>query len=720
MKGNNHATYARRAIKRGTADADKSSRRRMSRWQQFRFNFTQIRGGLWGWSDAVQLSEVRFYGATGQQLVFDPIHGAVNPGGSSPWSNQAIKVIDNSLQSKWYAAGSRPCRTPISFRVIHLSLSLPLQCVHRLDNNFRSRGYSILELRVTSPGALVRYELFTGNDAMKRDPISWELTQFDMSTYTWRVISRAQQCCMSVSSYSRSSSLAPGPIYLNAQQPPSQPLPRPPPRPPAPPPPSPPPPPPPPVPPPPSPPSPSPAPSPPQPSPPPPSPPPPPSVPPSPPPPPPKPPFRGLPSPPSPSMPWGALQTGSTLAQAAGSDGSYTISLDVLIAVAASLVGLCLISLWFMMYWRRPKEEGKTTAEEYKWPTKQGGAGGTCARSQSFRAASGAFEAVWHGSTTEVKQHMRASLERAATRPKNMQVDAFPAIKSIPSFTQVRHPGLDPTFQAGLESARLRMEVRKASDRTVAKALTPDSRSNSSCGSKHKRSPSDPSAVVEEDLQRLNSLIKLQSSADDFLAELEASQKGGDLGLDDVAPSRNASFQRNASLLPDGSRASIILDEASCGAWTRPRRAQPPAQTPEQMEARRDSVNSAQSWLRRQVSEAEEGDEDATPSAATPDWLISPPPRAEPSSPTAGSTREWVPASAPAPAPVLRLAVDAGPSDFIPFEEELAPAPAPPQRLIQSRQPLKSRANAAGSAAMLSPKPPGGKWRPGAGETVIY
>ena len=64
--------------------------------------------------------------------------------------------------------------------------------------------------------------------------------------------------------------------------------------------------------------------------------------------------------------------------------------------------------------------------------------------------------------------------KRAATRPKNMQVDAFPAIKSIPSFTQVRHPGLDPTFQAGLESARLRMEVRKASDRTVAKALTPD------------------------------------------------------------------------------------------------------------------------------------------------------------------------------------------------------------------------------------------------------
>ena len=66
VKGINHATYARVA-----ADADKSSRRRMSRWQQFRFNFTQIRGGLWGWSDAVQLSEVRFYGATGQQLVFN-------------------------------------------------------------------------------------------------------------------------------------------------------------------------------------------------------------------------------------------------------------------------------------------------------------------------------------------------------------------------------------------------------------------------------------------------------------------------------------------------------------------------------------------------------------------------------------------------------------------------------------------------------------------------
>ena len=120
VKGNNHATYARRAIK--TGHGRQTSRRRMSRWQQFRFNFTQIRGGLWGWSDAVQLSEVRFYGATGQQLVFDPIHGAVNPGGSSPWSNQAIKVIDNSLQSKWYAAGSRPPRTPISFRVIHLSL----------------------------------------------------------------------------------------------------------------------------------------------------------------------------------------------------------------------------------------------------------------------------------------------------------------------------------------------------------------------------------------------------------------------------------------------------------------------------------------------------------------------------------------------------------------------------------------------------------------------
>ena len=81
-----------------------------------------------------------------------------------------------------------------------------------------------------------------------------------------------------------------------------------------------------------------------------------------------------------------------------------------------------------------------------------------------FRAASGAFEAVWHGSTTEVKQHMRASLERAATRPKNMQVDAFPAIKSIPSFTQVGTPG-SILHSRRASSARLRMEVRKASDR---------------------------------------------------------------------------------------------------------------------------------------------------------------------------------------------------------------------------------------------------------------
>ena len=82
------------------------------------------------------------YGADGTPLALVNAH---NPYGSNPNPMQPpLAAIDGSLQSKW------------------LDAAFPV-----------TRDASILELVVNASAAVGTYELFTANDVVKRDPISW-------------------------------------------------------------------------------------------------------------------------------------------------------------------------------------------------------------------------------------------------------------------------------------------------------------------------------------------------------------------------------------------------------------------------------------------------------------------------------------------------------------------------------------------------------------------
>ena len=96
------------------------------------------------------------YGADGAPLALVNAH---NPYGSNPNPMQPpLAAIDGSLQSKW------------------LDAAFPV-----------TRDASILELVVNASAAVGTYELFTANDVVKRDPVSWS---FERRTHAgdWEIL----------------------------------------------------------------------------------------------------------------------------------------------------------------------------------------------------------------------------------------------------------------------------------------------------------------------------------------------------------------------------------------------------------------------------------------------------------------------------------------------------------------------------------------------------
>lgn len=112
-----------------------------------------------------------------------------------------------------------------------------------------------------------------------------------------------------------------------------------------------------------------------------------------------------------------------------------------------------------------------------------------------------------------------------------------------------------------------------------------------------------------DDFERYNSVLRLQQTAGDFLAELEAAHTElPPLDLD----SRRTSFALLDGLTPT---TSLIPGRArSISMHTRSRavsmRNSPADESPDEKEARRQSVRSAQSWLQRQVQQMEGEDDD--------------------------------------------------------------------------------------------------------------
>ena len=104
-------------------------------------------------SKQLQLSAVKLYGIEGELAVVS----ATNPGGSSPKNKEAAKLIDGDKESKWLDSnlrdsswfGTRP--------------GSPAWAIH-----------AVLRLELAQPAQVLTYELFTANDQLGRDPVSWE------------------------------------------------------------------------------------------------------------------------------------------------------------------------------------------------------------------------------------------------------------------------------------------------------------------------------------------------------------------------------------------------------------------------------------------------------------------------------------------------------------------------------------------------------------------
>ena len=123
----------------------------------FRFVFTGLRFLPSKAPDGIQLSEVTLFGPDGGQL---PILAATNPGGQNTNPNQpAGAAVDGLLRTKWF------------------------------DAAMVARGQSTLQLQLAAPSTLYAYELWTGNDNTKRDPVSWRVERLEEDG-AWREMSR--------------------------------------------------------------------------------------------------------------------------------------------------------------------------------------------------------------------------------------------------------------------------------------------------------------------------------------------------------------------------------------------------------------------------------------------------------------------------------------------------------------------------------------------------
>ena len=112
----------------------------------YRFIFTGTRGTDEQARSEIQVGEVNLYDRDGRSILL-PGTVAANPSGNVCTPQQsAAKAIDRHLETKW------------------------------CDGAFKASGHqSTLELRLPSAQAVASYNLWTANDVVFRDPVSWSL-----------------------------------------------------------------------------------------------------------------------------------------------------------------------------------------------------------------------------------------------------------------------------------------------------------------------------------------------------------------------------------------------------------------------------------------------------------------------------------------------------------------------------------------------------------------
>ena len=111
----------------------------------YRFTFTRTRGvGSDHEKPELQLAEIDLYRADGASVLSQA--SATNPSGHlSNLHQQAQQVIDRQLETKW------------------------------LDGAFQKNGYiSVLDIMLPAPQIVAAYNLWTANDVVHRDPVSWK------------------------------------------------------------------------------------------------------------------------------------------------------------------------------------------------------------------------------------------------------------------------------------------------------------------------------------------------------------------------------------------------------------------------------------------------------------------------------------------------------------------------------------------------------------------
>ena len=129
----------------------------------FQIVFTKVRGAGIAGGDAgpgselskqLQLSGLKLYGSGGEIAIL----AATNPVGSSPRQRGPANLIDGDSSTKWLDENLRD-----------------QSWLGRVTTPPASAIHSILRLELAQPTQVLSYELFTANDQIQRDPVSWEV-----------------------------------------------------------------------------------------------------------------------------------------------------------------------------------------------------------------------------------------------------------------------------------------------------------------------------------------------------------------------------------------------------------------------------------------------------------------------------------------------------------------------------------------------------------------
>lgn len=285
-------------------------------------------------------------------------------------------------------------------------------------------------------------------------------------------------------------------------------------------------------------------------------------------------------------------------------------------------------------------------------------------RTTSFTTATNVLEYLWKSASDDEKVRMLSSIANGGSTPTSPtnEVGPMPSCRSTQeeeaaaALAVLESVATSVSRRASTVESRLtsRRESRVSHASSAGDLVAPESRRISTASTEDEfaseredelhelkqRSNSDPMVAESEDLQRLDSIMRLQMSADSFLEELESSRESTTrMSLDltrlssFTATGGDGDFKitpRGSVCLPDGTHmsgdrtprsreGSVSLANSPCCAarsradsLVRDRSVSLPRakETPTQEAARRDSVRSAQTWLQRQMAEVDDGDSD--------------------------------------------------------------------------------------------------------------